>query len=980
MDSISNGQPLKSKLAFFKNKLTNAFLEPDDPTKFTDSSGNDNIVKVNVSPIQAKRNISETFLRFFLHTGILSFCLRILIMLVIPIGSLGAIVRYFEPHGFKFARIPIAAAAFTITYLSTMYIFVLSLLHVMIVFCHRKRLFYTWSFIHYISELEYYIAFCLVCSISLFILAIDAVQAKLIIYVFENSKELVKVLLGFLTIALISAIIFAVKRHYIAGLALSFNYTNYKTRIQDCIFGDRIISLLLSARLTYKFRQKWRQTHLQLGAGTFDGMNLKYENGKVIKISSTDHTALRVRSTSPRGDRIAKSNTIRSVMDLFGNSWRISKQDKADPAKVVSSSKLAEKFDTQSPTLTLPVPSLKKLDDGDLEIFSNSESKNDIILGNSLEKNGPEALSASPKTLLENDLHLHCLNTAGQDPILSQSFDILPSSVIDSAPDFSKDPKSNGPVHVSDNKPTKNTHNTVPPSTSGSSNPGGAVADYLTESDKKRQFTEFFRLANKMIARFSNISEYRIELHTEAVRLGDKLYRYLLCSSHPVSGSGAGSTDGLAAYATGTDWSRSYVLGRDMHPYIEDEYEFRHAVALLKRHSEGGIHPLKIATKDFEATGGGSGNFVSRSQKSFPSSERGADQSHVLNKCNTSHRHQKQQETFSGSSRQLGSNISNVMSLEDASDVRFTREDLIRAVEGILVEIYVTAKSLQTIETALDKVDLFLTALTCIVVFVIGSVVVGDAERLLVAMSAIFSGAAFAFGTSARNMFESMIFLLVIHPFDVGDRVFIPLGTGGHQLAASVAALSGVEALDNLVIVEMHLLSTVFERWDGVRLYVPNYVLASKPIFNVRRSGSLLEIQFLQINASTSPAKIEALNKNLDAYVRGEGSTDFLPMARIVIDSIESCNRMNLSVIFQHSGNWQDMDAHLARRSRMVSFLRDTIDQLEITYMPPIQRVALVGEQFGGRFSSKNDQFTSAGERQRIEELSNSLRFVNTRA
>jgi len=192
-----------------------------------------------------------------------------------------------------------------------------------------------------------------------------------------------------------------------------------------------------------------------------------------------------------------------------------------------------------------------------------------------------------------------------------------------------------------------------------------------------------------------------------------------------------------------------------------------------------------------------------------------------------------------------------------------------------------------------------------------------------------------------------------------------------------------VDALDNLVIIEMHLLSTVFERWDGVRLYVPNYVLAGKPIFNVRRSGSLFEVQTLQVDLSTTVSQIEAFKKRLESFVRGDGSSDFMPVSRVIIEGIESCNRMNLAVVFQHAGNWQDMDAHLGRRSRMVSFLRDTVEALNITYLPPIQRVALVSsssssQEVDGRLGSGeirgsptlNAMHVSRGESLRISQLS----------
>lgn len=408
------------------------------------------------------------------------------------------------------------------------------------------------------------------------------------------------------------------------------------------------------------------------------------------------------------------------------------------------------------------------------------------------------------------------------------------------------------------------------PTTTTAKTDKASVADYLTESDKKRQFADFFRLANKMIARFSNVAEYRTEIQFEAKKTADKLYKYL------------------------RQEDRDYLLGQDLLPYIEDMGEFCRAVSLIKRHAEGGCQ-------------GG---------------------------CQ--------------------------LKQEDATKYAFRSQDLTRAIDGILTELYVTAKSLQTIETALDKVDFFFTMLVVLIMVVIVAVVMGNGSKLLLALSTMLSGAAFAFGTSARNMFESMIFLLVIHPFDVGDRVFIALGTTSPQIAATAATMSGVEALDNLIVVEMHLLSTVFERWDGVRLYVPNYVLAGKPIFNIRRSGPLMETQRLHIDFSTPVRKIEELRLRIEEFLRRE-TADYTDVNRVFIDSMENCNKININVLYQHKNNWQDMDQQLARRSKMVAFLKDTLEQMEISYLPPVQRVALIGA---------DSSLISVAEQRRIKELS----------
>ncbi len=48
-----------------------------------------------------------------------------------------------------------------------------------------------------------------------------------------------------------------------------------------------------------------------------------------------------------------------------------------------------------------------------------------------------------------------------------------------------------------------------------------------------------------------------------------------------------------------------------------------------------------------------------------------------------------------------------------------------------------------------------------------------NTQKLLVAFSSILLPSVFVFGNAAINTFESLIFLFIVHPFDVGDRILV---------------------------------------------------------------------------------------------------------------------------------------------------------------------------------------------------------------
>ena len=267
----------------------------------------------------------------------------------------------------------------------------------------------------------------------------------------------------------------------------------------------------------------------------------------------------------------------------------------------------------------------------------------------------------------------------------------------------------------------------------------------------------------------------------------------------------------------------------------------------------------------------------------------------------------------------------------------FSEGDLRRAIDSALLERHGLAKSMETVEMALGKIDGILNMLILILV-------ISFVERLfftkpgdtsaLFGIATMFS-ASFLFKDVAKNTFESIIFLLIIHPYDIGDRVFIKLDTTDNK--------AGGDCTDNLLVVEMNLMSTVFERWDGVRIYVPNMVLSTKPIYNIRRSGPTTDLLKMAFAHTTRLDQLENLRLKLHQFLR-QNRQDFTEFHRVNVDTLENCNKMNMTILIQHATNWQDFELQMARRTKILSFLKNSIEELGIQYLPPVQRVELLLE------------------------------------
>ena len=97
----------------------------------------------------------------------------------------------------------------------------------------------------------------------------------------------------------------------------------------------------------------------------------------------------------------------------------------------------------------------------------------------------------------------------------------------------------------------------------------------------------------------------------------------------------------------------------------------------------------------------------------------------------------------------------------------------------------------------------------------------------------------FMFGNSIKQLFESVIFIFVIHPFDVGDAVLID---------------NERHAVRNIGI-----LTTETVKWNGQVIYYPNASMSTKPLVNLTRMKKFTDEQTWVVDIATPSHVFEAL-------------------------------------------------------------------------------------------------------------------------
>ncbi|CDS01085.1 hypothetical protein, partial [Sporisorium scitamineum] len=150
-----------------------------------------------------------------------------------------------------------------------------------------------------------------------------------------------------------------------------------------------------------------------------------------------------------------------------------------------------------------------------------------------------------------------------------------------------------------------------------------------------------------------------------------------------------------------------------------------------------------------------------------------------------------------------------------------SKEEMREAVQRIYRERRALSTSLKDMSSAISKLDGVLMFIGLIIVVFIWLLIFNGDSTVsnIVPLSTFVVGFSFIFGNSAKNIFESMIFIFATHPYDVGDLVCIDE--------------------EWMFVKEFGLLSTTFRTTVNAEIVAPNAMLATKKyIYNSRRSGA----------------------------------------------------------------------------------------------------------------------------------------------
>ncbi|KAH7033388.1 Mechanosensitive ion channel-domain-containing protein [Microdochium trichocladiopsis] len=242
------------------------------------------------------------------------------------------------------------------------------------------------------------------------------------------------------------------------------------------------------------------------------------------------------------------------------------------------------------------------------------------------------------------------------------------------------------------------------------------------------------------------------------------------------------------------------------------------------------------------------------------------------------------------------------------------------------------AASLKDLDSVVRKLDrVFFVIIFIIAVIVLISIVSASAAAALASLGTAVLGLAWVLQATAQEFLQSIIFVFVKHPFDVGDRITVYGNTGALGRG------------DDYYITEISLLYTEFKKMEGHIVQAPNSLLNTLFILNHRRSGALADVFELTMKYGTPSSVIKELEARMTEFVL-DNKRDYTSKIITEVRNFEDALRMRVNFICFHKTSYQNELLRLTRHNKFAIELMNQMVDLGIEQ--PRQQIQISGRDY----------------------------------
>lgn len=257
--------------------------------------------------------------------------------------------------------------------------------------------------------------------------------------------------------------------------------------------------------------------------------------------------------------------------------------------------------------------------------------------------------------------------------------------------------------------------------------------------------------------------------------------------------------------------------------------------------------------------------------------------------------------------------------LDQDENGNLTRQEVVNGITRIYSERDTLDQALACNSSFVQKLDSLLLSLAVVVSsFYWLSLFDASVWSSVTAFGGFALGLKFVFEASASASFISILFSLVVHPYDIGDTITIDNGPSTYT------------------VIDIDLWTTTLNGPNGLA-YISNIVLSDSIIGNIRRSEWQLELLSVRIAPPSDPRALRPALSCLEASLVGfaiSNPRDFQPTVRLQSITLESATSTTLSILVPHRSNFFDARLADGRRRRMTVRLGHALQEVGLEQSP----------------------------------------------
>ena len=248
--------------------------------------------------------------------------------------------------------------------------------------------------------------------------------------------------------------------------------------------------------------------------------------------------------------------------------------------------------------------------------------------------------------------------------------------------------------------------------------------------------------------------------------------------------------------------------------------------------------------------------------------------------------------------------------LDSDSNGELSRKELQTGIVKAYSECELLETSLISNSRVINRLErMFLVLLVVVLFYICISMLMASLLQTISILGAGLVAANFLFAEEISAMFSGIIFVIITHPFDIGDIISID-GKGFR-------------------VQDIDLTLTTLQGRGGRFTYINNSVLADNKIGNVRRSGNMQETFKLAFESSATTEQLQEFEKQLVEFVH-EQSRDYEGHVHLHDFVITNSKTLEFEVKVKHRANFQDSKVRNRRSRKMVNAIRSFISKANL--------------------------------------------------